>query len=95
MFTLEKETKAIKDTILRDTKNLFAYEEEEIYYKLVRVSNFWSNNCIKYRSNGYENKALSNEEYLPKVKPYLKYIKNNIRKCNIWQISLSQSNYSK
>ena len=86
MFTLEEETKAIKDTILRDTKNLFAHEEEEIYYKLVRVSSFWSNNCIKYRSNGYENKALSNEEYLPNVKPYLKYIKNNIRKCNIWQI---------
>ena len=33
--------------------NIFEYEkEEETYYKPVRVNNFWSNNYIKYRSNG-------------------------------------------
>ena len=36
----EKETKAIRDRMLRDIKNLFELEEQEIYYKPVRVSNF-------------------------------------------------------
>ena len=46
--------------MLRDIKNLFEHEkEEENYYKPVRVSNFWSNNYIKYESNGDENKTLS------------------------------------
>ena len=48
LFRQEKETKAIKDRILRDIKNLFEHEEEEEnYYKPVRVSNFWSNNYIE------------------------------------------------
>ena len=42
-FRLEKETKANKDRIHRDTKNLFEYEEED-YYKPVIVNNFRSNN---------------------------------------------------
>ena len=37
----EKETKAIKDRILSDIKNLFEQEEENCY-KPVRVDNFWS-----------------------------------------------------
>ena len=40
LFRREKETKAIKDRILRDIKNLFEHEEKENYYKPVRVSNF-------------------------------------------------------
>ena len=63
LFRLEKETKAIKDRILRDIKNLFEHEEEENYYKPVRVSNIWSNNFIEYESNGDRNKILSTEEY--------------------------------
>ena len=43
-FRQEKKTKAIKDRILRDIKNLFEHKEEENYYEPVRVSNFWSNN---------------------------------------------------
>ena len=42
LFRLDKDTKAIKDRILRDIKNLFKHEEEENCYKPVRVSNFWS-----------------------------------------------------
>ena len=72
IFRLEKETKAIKDRILRDTKNLFEHEEEENFYKPVRVSNFWSNNYIEYESNGDRNKTLSVKEYLNKIGPYLK-----------------------
>ena len=41
LFRQEKETKKIKDRILTDIKNLFEHEEEEEnYYKPVRVSNF-------------------------------------------------------
>ena len=76
----EKETKTIKDRILRDIKNLFEHEEEEEnYYKPVRVSNFWSNNYIEYESNGDSNKTLSVEEYLTKIRPYLKNIINLLK----------------
>ena len=51
IFRLEKESKAIKDRIIRDIKNLFEYEEEN-YYKPVRVGNFWSNSYIEYKSKG-------------------------------------------
>ena len=37
---LEKETKAMKDRILRDIKNLFEHREEGNYYKALKVSNF-------------------------------------------------------
>ena len=47
----EKETKAIKNTIIRDIKNLFEHEKEN-YYKPVRVNNFWSSNYIEYESYG-------------------------------------------
>ena len=69
----EKETKAIKNRILRDIKNFFEHEkEEENYYKPVRVSNFWSNNYIDYESNGDRNKTLLAGEYLDKIRPHLK-----------------------
>ena len=41
MLTLEKENKAIKDITLRDIRNIFEKEEEE-----VRIGNFCSNNYI-------------------------------------------------
>ena len=59
LFRLEKENKAIKvriikennvikDIILRGIRNLF--ENEENYYKPVRVCNFWSDIYIEYES---------------------------------------------
>ena len=39
LFRLEKETKAIKDRMIRDSKNLSEHEEEKNYYKPVRVIN--------------------------------------------------------
>ena len=70
LATLEKGSKAIKDRILRDLKNLFGHEEEENHYKLLRLRNFWSNNYIEYKSNDGRNKTLSLEEYLNKISPY-------------------------
>ena len=51
LYRLKKETKKIKNRILRDIRNLFEHEEEENYYKPVIVSNFWSTNYIEYKSN--------------------------------------------
>ena len=39
--------------------------------KQVRVSIFWRNNYVEYESNSDGNKALSPEEYLNKIRPYL------------------------
>ena len=45
LFRLKRDIKGINDMVLRNIKNLFEYEkEEEIYYKPVRVNNFWSTN---------------------------------------------------
>ena len=67
LFKPEEETKAIKDRILGDIKNIFQHEEEN-YYKPIRVNNFWSNNCIEYESKGDRSKTLSVEEYLNKIR---------------------------
>ena len=91
LFRQQKEIKAIKYRILRDIKNLFEHEEEN-YYKPVRVSNFWSNNYIEYESNGDRNKTLSVEEYLNKIRPYLKDIINNLKKSDTWKIQLAIAN---
>ena len=39
LFRLEKENRAIKKIILRNTGNLFANEEKETFYKPVIVNN--------------------------------------------------------
>ena len=66
------------------TMNLFEHEEEENCYKLVRVSNFWSNNYIEYESNGNINKTLSiEEEYLNKIRPYSKDTINKLKKSDM------------
>ena len=89
----EIKAKAIKDRILRYINNFFEHEkEEENYYKPVRVSNFWSNNYIEYESNGDRNKTLSVEEYLNKIRPYLKDIINNLKKSDTWKIQLTIAN---
>ena len=66
------------------TMNFFEHEEEENCYKLVRVSNFWSNNYIEYESNGNINKTLSiEEEYLNKIRPYSKDTINKLKKSGM------------
>ena len=84
LFRLEKETKGIKDKILRDIKYLF-----EEYYQPVRVNNFWSNNYIEYKSNGNRNTTLSVEEYLDKIRSYFKDIINDLKKSDTCKIQLT------
>ena len=83
-FRLEKETKGIKNKVLRDIKNIF-----DEYYKPVRVNHFWSN-YIDYKSNSYRYRILSVDKYLDKSRPYLKKdIINYLRKSGKWKIQLT------
>ena len=65
--------------MIRDIRNHFEHEEED-YYKPVRVGNFCSNSYIEYESNGDRNKVLSIEEYLNKIRAYLKDIINDLNR---------------
>ena len=71
LFKLKKENKATKDRTIRDIKTLFEQQEED-FYKPVRVRNFWNNNYIEHESNSDRNKSLSVKEYLNEIKPYLR-----------------------
>ena len=75
------------DRIIGDIKNLFEQEEED-YYKPVRLGDFYRNHYIVYESNGYRNKALSIEEYLNEIKSYLKNITNNLKKSDSSKIQM-------
>ena len=46
----------------------------------MKITNFWSNKYIEYESNGDRNKTVSAEEYLNKIRPYLKDIINDLKK---------------
>ena len=63
-------------------------KKKKNYYKPLRV-NFWSNNYIQYKSNSDKNRILSVEEYLDKIKPYLKDIINDLRKSDERKIQLT------
>ena len=51
-------------------------------------------NYIEYESKGERNKTLSLEVYLNKIRPYLKDIKDNLRKSERWKSQLTIENYS-
>ena len=80
LFRLE--TKAIKDRIIRDIRNLFDHGEKDCY-KPVNVGNFWINNYIEHGSNSDINQTLLVEEYLNKIRPYLKDIINDLKKFDL------------
>ena len=50
---------------------------------------FRSNNCIEYEGNGNRNQTPSVEEYLNKIRSYIKYIINNLKKSDTWKIQLT------
>ena len=55
-------------------------------YKPVRVINVWSKNYIESESSNDRKKTLSVEEYLNRIRPYLKDIINNLKKSDTWKI---------
>ena len=68
-------------------------QEEEVYYKPIRVGSFWITNYIEYKSNGTRNKALYVKEYLDEIKPYLKDIINNLKSSDTFKIELTAINF--
>ena len=85
---MKKEIEALKDLIIRNISNPFGQEEED-YYKTVRIGNFWSRNYIEYESNGDRNKTLSLEEYLNRVKPYFQNSINDLKKSDTWKTQIT------
>ena len=83
----KKNERLIKDKIIRDIKTLF--QQEEDYYKPKRVSSFWNNSYSEYESNGDKNNNVSLDEYLIKIKPYLKDIIIDLESSDTWKIQLT------
>ena len=71
---------------MRDIRKL---KHEKDYYEPKRISNFWNNNYIEYRSNGDKNRNLSLDEYLHKIKPYLRNMIINLQNFDVWKIQLT------
>ena len=83
LFRLEnKILKELKIECLEIFRIFFEREEEEKYYKPEGVCNFWRNNYIEYESIDDKSKTLSVEEYLNKIRLYLKKIINNLKKSD-------------
>ena len=57
--------------IIREIRNIFEHEDK--YYKPVRAGYFCCNSYIDYKSKGGR-KVVPVEEYLNKIKIYLKHI---------------------
>ena len=90
LFRLKKEVKEIKDIVPRSIKNPFEYDKkEENYNKPLRANNFWNNDYIKYKGNGDKSRILSVEEYLEKIRPYLRDIINDLKQSGPWKIQLT------
>ena len=68
LFRRRKGNKTIKDKMIRDIK---AFEEEDNYYKPIKVGNFWKNDYIEFEINSDKSKSLSVKKYLIKIKLYL------------------------
>ena len=60
---------------------------KKTYYKLTTVDNFGNYNYIKYESNVDGNKKPSLNEYLIKIKPYLKPIAFDFRNLALKKFS--------
>ena len=63
-------------------------QEDDNYYKPARLGNFQSNNYVEYEGNGDRNNTLPTEEYLNKIRLYLKDIINDLKKFDTWPIQL-------
>ena len=53
------------------------------------MNNVRINNHIEHKSNIDKNKILSVEEYLDKIRPYLRDIINDLKQSDTWKIQLT------
>ena len=77
----------ITDKIIGYIRTLF--EQQEDHDKPKIVSNFYNNIYIEYESNGDRNRNLSLDEYLNKIKPYLRNIIIDLQISDTWKIRLT------
>ena len=64
-------------------------KKKKKYYKRIRENDGWSNNYIKHKSNGEQNRILSVEAYLHKISPYFRDIINDLKQSDTWKIQLT------
>ena len=88
-FSIKKTNKSIKDRIIKGIKLHFGQEDD--HYKIVRVSDFWDSNYIKYENNGDKNKNLLVILYFNKLEPYLKDFINDLQKSGTWNVQLTNA----
>ena len=88
-FSIKKNNKSIKDRIIKGIKLHFGQEDD--HYKIVRVSDFWDSNYIKYENNGDKNKNLLVILYFNKLQPYLKDFINDLQKSGTWNVQLTNA----
>ena len=77
------------DHLKINIRTLLEQQEEKNYYKRERVSNFCNNNYIEYKSKGDKNRNLSLDEFLNKIKPYLRNIIIDLQNFDTWKIQLT------
>ena len=77
--------KEINDRLIKE----FEQEDDDGYFKLKRVSNFWNNNFIEYGRNGDRNKHFSLDETLNKIETYLSDIVIDPQNSDTWKIQLT------
>ena len=65
LFKFMKENGTTKDRIIRDIETFF--EQEEDFYKSVRVGNFWSNNILNMKVMEIEIKPYQSKNTLMKL----------------------------
>ena len=61
-------------------------KEKENYYKPVKANNIWSDNYNEYKSNGNKNRILLIEEYLDKIRAYLRDIVHDLKQSDTWKM---------
>ena len=61
-------------------------KQEDDYCKVIRVDTICNNNYIEYGTNGNRHKSLSLDEYLDKIRPYLKDIIIGLQESDTWKI---------
>ena len=55
--------------MIRDVK--IHFQEEDGYYKPIKLVNFWCNNYLEYESKCDKNKNVKVKEHLSKIKLFL------------------------
>ena len=71
-----------------------SYDFKLFQFRLLQlyIYKFWSNNYIEYKCNNDISKTVSVEEYLNKIRPYLRYIINNLKKYDTLKTQLTNPN---